>query len=483
MPIVKQISVHASPKAMLSYILNGDKNSEMKYADAINSVVNVDRAYKLFEENFERYSDEKFFKYTIEPNGKEKVRLHHYIQSFDPKEENITPEEAHKIGMEWARKAFGSDRQIICSTHIDKKHIHNHFAVAAYSDSGVKWNSNCATLMKCRKISDEISLQHGISIIENPSKHGGVKYKEWIENRQKGSWKTDLRNILDKMIADEKIKNLQQLFDELRKKGYTVRHGKYITIRPPKIDKGVRTYRLGHGYSEQDLIYRIQNKDKEYSVSAIMQQYKGIQVEYALCIRQIQLIVYHKLPNSKRYSVRNVQEMSNVLTYMSEYNLFSKNDFEKNLISTQTELDKKKEELGQAKKDLAAQKKIQSDCTVYTALLEKIPDVSEDERKEFLRTQYCGKYSIDLVNEKVKQLEIKVAQLTAEENILWSNKNNSEKMLEQYERNMKDDYTIMLEQIRLEKEEAMRMNNEQQQVYEESYEDDKKKEENSFYRI
>ena len=62
MPIVKHIAIHSTPKSMLEYVLRGDKTSDMKYASAINSVTDVERAYKMFEQSFEMCTGEKFYK-------------------------------------------------------------------------------------------------------------------------------------------------------------------------------------------------------------------------------------------------------------------------------------------------------------------------------------------------------------------------------------------------------------------------------------
>ena len=51
-----------------------------------------------------------------------KILTHHYVQSFSPNEK-ITPELAHRIGVELAQK-IAPGFQVIVSTHIDKDHIH-----------------------------------------------------------------------------------------------------------------------------------------------------------------------------------------------------------------------------------------------------------------------------------------------------------------------------------------------------------------------
>ena len=111
MPIVKYVAVHTTPLSNIEYILNGDKNDEMKFATGINCTAHPQEAYDEFRRTFELCAKERFFKSEIvadksdKPKKKEKVRIHHYIQSFSP-DENVTPEEAHQIGIEWAKKSF-----------------------------------------------------------------------------------------------------------------------------------------------------------------------------------------------------------------------------------------------------------------------------------------------------------------------------------------------------------------------------------------
>jgi len=79
------------------------------------------------------WADHKQKVFGHEPDG---VRFYHYVQSFRIGEE-ITPHEAHDIGMEFA-KSFGN-REVLVATHIDREHIHNHLVVCAYDlESGIK---------------------------------------------------------------------------------------------------------------------------------------------------------------------------------------------------------------------------------------------------------------------------------------------------------------------------------------------------------
>ena len=48
----------------------------------------------------------------------------HGYQNFKPDE--VTPEQAHQIGLQTAKEIWGDKYQIIITTHLDKDHLHNH---------------------------------------------------------------------------------------------------------------------------------------------------------------------------------------------------------------------------------------------------------------------------------------------------------------------------------------------------------------------
>ena len=55
----------------------------------------------------------------------------HLIQAFQSGE--VTPEQAHEIGMELAREILGGRYEFVLTTHIDRDHVHNHLIFNAVS--------------------------------------------------------------------------------------------------------------------------------------------------------------------------------------------------------------------------------------------------------------------------------------------------------------------------------------------------------------
>ncbi len=59
---------------------------------------------------------------------------YHFIQSFAPGE--VTPEQAHAIGVAFAQRLFGDRYEVVVGTHLDKAHLHNHVVVNSVSLRG-----------------------------------------------------------------------------------------------------------------------------------------------------------------------------------------------------------------------------------------------------------------------------------------------------------------------------------------------------------
>ena len=92
------------------------------------------------------------------------VIAYHVRQSFKPGE--ITPEEANRLGCEFAERFLKGNHAYIVCTHIDKKHIHNHIiwnSTALSCDRKFRnfWGSTKAV----RHLSDLICAENGLSIM------------------------------------------------------------------------------------------------------------------------------------------------------------------------------------------------------------------------------------------------------------------------------------------------------------------------------
>ena len=285
MAYVKHTAIHTTPKAHLKYILNPEKNEKMKYVTGICCGDDLETAYDNFKEIFEKYNDEDFDNCkSSKKSGKKHIRIHSYTQSFDS---SVSLEEAHRIGVEWAKKVFGENRPIIVSTHSNTDHCHNHIAVCPYDLDGIRWHSNRKSLEFVRKRSDEICLEHGLDIIRNPKKKSTIGYKEW-DSRKKGcSWKMKMADTIDRLILRDDVTDIYSLNEKMKEYGYTFTNESRLIAKPKGVKYGCCIAKLGFGYSYQMLMERISNKQNEF-VGRKISAFIGFQVEIAVGLRERQ---------------------------------------------------------------------------------------------------------------------------------------------------------------------------------------------------
>ena len=106
------------------------------------------------------------FMQTKKTFGKtEGLQCMHGYQSFKPGE--VTPEVAHKIGLELAKRVWGDKFEVLVSTHVNTGAIHNHFVLNSISFmDGSRYHCNQKSYRVMREESDKLCREFGISIIQ-----------------------------------------------------------------------------------------------------------------------------------------------------------------------------------------------------------------------------------------------------------------------------------------------------------------------------
>ena len=331
MAVLRHFSIKNNPLATLKYITGETKSQKAAIVTEINCSDDAESAYIEMKLCYEHYAGEKFHR-VGNPTGKEHLKMHHYVISF--KGQEVTPEQADKIAQEWAKDVFGNDRQILIATHTDTDNIHVHVAVNAFSLKGKRWLDNKSTLKLCREKINKICEAQKLTVIENPKWNAKQNYAEWLSRQNGTSWKQKLCDDIDRIVLMENVKNIDDFIKELVRCGYEVRKGKYLSVKPAKQKnrKPVRTLKLGDGYGLEELLYRIGNKNREMSLDKVL-SYTGVQREYALCLRQIQIILYRNPEENTRITYKEVLRTAELLCYVHENKIHSKEDFEKHVNS------------------------------------------------------------------------------------------------------------------------------------------------------
>ena len=182
----------------------------------------------------------------------EGILAYHAYQSFAPGE--VDAETAHQIGIELAQAMWGNRFEVLVSTHLDKKHYHNHFVINSVSfKDGLKYYDNKENYKKIRKLSDDLCRKYQLSVIENPKKKS-MHYAEWqAEKQQRPTWRSAIRE--DVNYAINRSMTMKQFFQCLEAQGYEIKYGKHIAVRPPTKERFVRLRSLSNdGYFTEENI-------------------------------------------------------------------------------------------------------------------------------------------------------------------------------------------------------------------------------------
>lgn len=303
--------------------------------------------------------------------GKEDGTIaYHGYQSFAPGE--ATPEIAHKIGVELAQRLWGNRYQVVVATHLDKaNHLHNHFVLNTVSFvDGKKYFRSAKDYRELQATSDALCREYGLSVIENPQPGKGKHYGEWrAEQEQRPTWRGLVRSDIDDAIQQSMTE--RQFFDALHRKGYEIKVGKDISVRPPGKERFVRLARnFGEDYTLEGVRRRILEqtraarplpepapKPKHYRMSGNWQSCKKVTGFRALYFHYCYLLgVFprEKQQNQKRLHFLLREDLIKLDAVIQEARLLAVNriDTAQQLSSYQSRLESRMESVTSQRKQL-----------------------------------------------------------------------------------------------------------------------------------
>lgn len=107
----------------------------------------------------------RLYEQTTGRRQKSDVIAYQVRQSFRPGE--VTPEEANKIGYEFAERFLKGKHAFIVATHTDRAHIHNHIIYNSTALDGTrKFRDFYFSALAVQRLSDLICLEHQLSVIQ-----------------------------------------------------------------------------------------------------------------------------------------------------------------------------------------------------------------------------------------------------------------------------------------------------------------------------
>lgn len=257
--------------------------------------------------------------------GADDVIAYHVRQSFCPGE--ITPEEANRLGVEFAKRFTKKKHAFIVCTHIDKAHVHNHIIWSSVNlDCDRKFRNFWGSTKAVRRLSDTICIENGLSIVENPKPHG-KSYDQWLGDQAKPSHRELLRAAIDNVLA-QKPADLDELLKLLRESGCEVsKRGKSYRLKLPGWDKVARLDSLGDGYILEDLLAVLAGQKEHTPRRKPVKQADPPKVNLLLDI-QAKLQAGKGAGYALWAKVFNLKQMAQTLNYLSEHGLLDYTDLE-----------------------------------------------------------------------------------------------------------------------------------------------------------
>ena len=306
----------------------------------------------------------------------------HYVISFPP-DERITPGQCLAFAEEFAAELLREDYLYLIAVHNDTGHLHAHVTFDSVGvTTGKKFHSPRGDWEKrIQPITDRLCQKYGFAVLE-PDQKTGKTYGEWkheqdqkkLGKEQAGySWYDIIRDDIDEAI--EYSDTYEAFLSYLREHGYQVRSGKYLSLKPDGRKQAVRTSRLGMGYTKEELLERIQNKEYGEVLDYRMATYGSRREMRNIICARIQKSPGWKMPEyqkqfyrrwnqtffirkpeyrklswvANRKEILEVTRLADVIRYLVEHDIESVDD-----------LQERKEELFREKKYLMEQKRITS---------------------------------------------------------------------------------------------------------------------------
>ena len=252
--------VKGSLKKVIDYADNPDKTTERKYLDddlaqVLRYAQNDDKTdQRMFVSGINCSADHAYedMMATKRRFGKTGGNVaYHGYQSFRPDE--VTPEEAHQIGIQTAREMWGDEYEVVVTTHLNTTSVHNHLVVNSVSfKTGKKFENHVKDHYRLREISDRFCREHQLSVLENKPFQGSERKAYWVRKAGKQTHRDILKQDIEYCV--KYALRWSDFLSQLESLGYSydsVRH----SVKAEGWERAVRLDRMG--YSRENIQERI----------------------------------------------------------------------------------------------------------------------------------------------------------------------------------------------------------------------------------
>jgi len=262
MAYTKIIAIRNNLNRCVNYALNKDKTdlkNAVFYAFNQEKTNAVHIAYESSINCLKRTAIQDMIATKKKYSKTDGVQGYHIIQSFKPGE--VDAKLAHQIGYEFANACFGDRYEIVIATHLDRNHLHNHIIFNSVScKDGCKLRGNFNDYFNTiRGTSDALCEKYGLSVISPDIENRSLTYNEWLSlYKGKASWNSIIKSDIDHAIS--KAPSYGAFLVLMEHQGYAIKEGKYLGFKPLGKERFSRGYKLGKGYSRQEVKRRIEDQ-------------------------------------------------------------------------------------------------------------------------------------------------------------------------------------------------------------------------------
>ncbi len=328
----------------LDYIMNPEKTQNGRLVGSVNCQPN--KAFKQMMDTKAKF-------------GKlDKRQGYHIILSF--KEGEANPDMAYEIAEKFVRQYLGSEYEAVFCVHDNTEHVHAHIIYNSVSFvDGRKYRYEKGDWARdIQPITNRLCEEYGLSTIDIGSDKDEAQdyYKEYNEYREgKFVWGKMIARDLDACILQ--ASDFDDFIELLQAKGYEIKQGKHLAVKPPGMSKFRRCKTLGDDYTEESIRRRIEEEDlsfyqshKEFKpeiVKCYVRRYKraklsGLQKRYYAKLYRIGMLKKRPYSQAWKYKndIRKMEKLQQQYLFLVRHNVHSMEELAATVVNL---TDKKKE--------------------------------------------------------------------------------------------------------------------------------------------
>ena len=380
--------------------MNKDKTEEFFYVSGINC--EIETALQQMNQTKRLFNKTKGI-----------LGFHGY-QSF--KEGEVTPELAHEIGVKLANEMWGDRFEIVVSTHLNTKHLHNHFIVNSVSFiDGMKFYSNRSSTARLREISDDLCKEYGLSVLdEKPTSKGRIYFPYYLKNINRNKYYKKTKRDID--IAIAKSSNYKEFIEILSSMNYEVqnRYGK-LSVRNLDYKRNIRIERyFGEEYSidniksrilEEEYIENVSQNNKGFYKKSFSHKYHGIVALYRYYCYLLKVYPNKKYNNYTyiKDDVMKLEKYNLIIRMFDREQITDDESFRKYEIM----INNKYDDLINIRKKLRKQFSSINNEQEKIRIMKKIKEINEELPKLKKEIDLCNEINVESISikEKIEGLE------------------------------------------------------------------------------